>query len=212
MNIIYLRCMTMNHIYRYILLFCSLCSFALIPLNAGSLPENNFIFYRGLFTDSDLLHIFFKQDTEYMDSNLYVLGLNKKIDKEFGNFSFEKEGHLGIHRGIMKHIEMNALMVARYSRPAGLPVSFGIGEGLSIASRNPDLENKRRDIFNPYEESEYSNKLLNYLMFEMVFHPPGRLSSAKPFIRVHHRSGVYGVYCPPTCGSNFISYGVRVSY
>ncbi|MDH5655941.1 MAG: hypothetical protein OEZ34_08535 [Spirochaetia bacterium] len=177
----------------------------------GSSKTDHILFYRGTFTDTDLLHIIFKQELDYRDSDIYVLGINRELRGKLGSFSFEKEGHFGIHRGVMKHVELNALLIARYRLP-GIPFSFGLGEGLSLASRNPDLENKRRNFLNLYEENEYSNKMLNYLMFEIELKPPGRFSAAKPFFRIHHRSGIYGIYCPPTCGSNFISYGVKVNF
>jgi hypothetical protein len=171
-------------------------------------------FYGGKYTETDLLPIIFRQNTRYKDSNIYVLSLSKELDYRFRFFNFEVEGNIAKHDGIMNHWEMNALYIARINNLFTLPMSFAIGEGISLASENPKLENKQKgfnwDNFTFQTRTVQSRNILNFVMVELEF---GKKESDWPriFFRVHHRSGVFGFYCPPdpACGSNFITYGIR---
>jgi hypothetical protein len=85
-----------------------------------------------------------------------------------------------------------------------LATSFAIGEGLSYATRVPTIEaDNTRD-------GETRN-LLNYLMFEATFalpsHPKWELA-----LRVHHRSGVFGLYKARNSGSTAVGLGIRYRF
>lgn len=83
-----------------------------------------------------------------------------------------------------------------------LLTTFGVGEGVSWASHNPqqeiDSENSPGD----------ATKFLNYVMAEITFslpeHPEWQI-----MYRLHHRSGVFGLYCPGTVGSTAAGIGLR---
>lgn len=77
--------------------------------------------------------------------------------------------------------------------------SFAIGEGISYVSSVPSVEKKNNDN---------TKRLLNYLMLEATFAYPcyPRLQVA---LRIHHRSGVFGLYHAGNSGSNVIGLGVR---
>ncbi len=81
-----------------------------------------------------------------------------------------------------------------------LNTSFAIGEGVSYATSYITLEKK---------EGEYTKRFLNYLMLEATFALPSypRLQLAA---RIHHRSGVYGLYHAKNAGSNVI--GIAIKY
>lgn len=77
--------------------------------------------------------------------------------------------------------------------------SFAIADGLSYASDPPRVE---------FEDDPDSNSnLLNYLMLEATFalptHPQWQL-----VYRIHHRSGVYGLFDTDS-GSNTVGLGLR---
>ena len=171
------------------------------------------LFYGGKFTDTDLLPILGRQDTKYMESYLAVGGLNYKLDATLLDLNFEAEGHLAKHFGIMRHTELNGALIARWKEfIPGLPISLAFGEGLSLASRRPRLEHRRINIYDLRFRGQKTKPLLNYIMLELDYSLPD-LSDYDPrlFFRIHHRSGVFGLYCPPTCGSNFITYGLKFS-
>lgn len=77
--------------------------------------------------------------------------------------------------------------------------SFAIGEGISYASSVPAIEKNY---------SDNTKRLLNYLMLEAtVAHPAyPRLQAV---VRLHHRSGAYGLYHASNSGSNDIGLGIR---
>ncbi len=186
--------------------------FSAISLGASERSQDNFVFYRGTYTDTGLIPILIEGDLDFKASYLTVAGWNRELDGRIRNLSFESEMQLGVHSGIMKHLEANGLLIARLGRPWNLPVSFAFGEGLSIASKEPDMEKYGPDIREYRFNSQATNPVLNYLMVEMAFTGlyDSKIIPVKPFIRIHHRSGIYGTYCPPICGSNFVTYGISL--
>ena len=82
--------------------------------------------------------------------------------------------------------------------------------GFSLASVNPPLENQD-NLYSFWEEKEErSRPFLNYIGVDLELELPEAFLISSLFIRIHHRSGVFGTFCPGICGSNFITYGVRV--
>lgn len=104
------------------------------------------IAYSGLYTETDLLPILFQQKTNYKASRISVLGLNYGLSSNIRFFDFEAEGQLVKHSGLMNHLEMNVFLLARWSNLFRLPVSIAFGEGISLASKNPLLENKKKEF------------------------------------------------------------------
>lgn len=197
------------------------------------------VVYHGKYTETDLMQILFSRRTEYKDSYISVIGYSQSLGVNIRWVQFEAEGQLGVHSGIMKHIEANAFLTARTPNLFGIPFTLAIGEGLSLASKNPDLENTKKGFRFPTNTLSFSEAyivnqlnpdfpifladiqlnsmegrpLLNYMMVEAQYRFESFLYKPAIFLRVHHRSGVFGFYCPPNpaCGSNFITYGVKMS-
>ena len=176
-------------------------------------------FTGGQFTNTNFGQILFQAHTDYKDSYVAVGGFNYLLAGRLRNLTFETEGQLVQHFGIMKHLEINGVLLARLEEPGGLPFSIAFGEGLSWAGKRPRLEESR---FNPFKRTfdyQETRPLLNYLVVELETRLPEFLYSSsfrhlepRVFLRVHHRSGVFGTYCPPICGSNFIAYGIKLRF
>ena len=77
--------------------------------------------------------------------------------------------------------------------------SFAIAEGISYASSVPAIEKKG---------TNNAKRLLNYLMLEATFAPP-RYPRVQLLVRIHHRSGAFGLYQAGNSGSNDVGLGVR---
>ncbi len=170
-------------------------------------------FYRGKYTRTNLGQILLAGRTRYEASYISVLTLGRPLATRLWRADLEGEGQLVHHTGVQKHLEFNGLVMARITEPfRGTPFSVAIGEGLSLATRNPDLENPRRSISRPDLRTETSRNLLNYLVFELEMAVPFDYYRPRAFVRVHHRSGIFGTLCPSICGSNFVAYGVRFAY
>jgi hypothetical protein len=115
----------------------------------------------------------------------------------------ELEGQVLRHFGDQAHWEGTiALMFRTGQIPlfGGLSVNLAFGEGLSYASERPNLEGNER--LEP-------TRLLNYLAFEAQF-SHSSLPGVYFVPRIHHRSGVFGLFADKGSGSNFIGAGIRV--
>ncbi|MCZ8343130.1 MAG: hypothetical protein O9301_08875 [Leptospira sp.] len=199
-----------------LLLSLSAFLFGVNDLCAVSIPKEkwNLVLYGGIFTETDLLPIVLRQKTEYRESYIGTVGFNRPLDYKIRFIDFELEGNLTKHFGEMRHWEFNLFYVAKINRIQGSPFSFSLGEGLSQASENPKLENKAKGFYlDGYQsKSIESRATLNYLMVEFSSYLPFERKT-EIFLRIHHRSGIFGLYCPPdpNCGSNFVSYGIRTA-
>lgn len=88
---------------------------------------------------------------------------------------------------------------ANFPWNAWVNTSFAIGEGISYDTSIPSLEGK---------SSEDTKRLLNYLMLEATLAPPGN-PRLQLVVRIHHRSGAYGLYHAGNTGSNDVGLGIR---
>jgi hypothetical protein len=128
----------------------------------------------------------------YQTKKLSGLSLEYEIGgyEHFGNFGAHQEGTISI--------------LARFNNlfPKNFFIeSFAVGEGLSLASSDPSFEAH-------IHTDNDSNDFLNYLAFELVFKLP-KLKDTKFVSRIHHRSGVYGLFDGIRGGSNYFSFGIR---
>lgn len=197
-----------------LVLFFLLISNSLFSENLFT-SKYNFLSFGGLYVNSDLAPISLRGDIAYKPSYLWGIGINREFNQKFSVFNFELEGILGRHTGAMNHYEAAIVAIARVNNIYNSPVSLAFGEGQSYASQNPKLENLKKGFDRGglnFDDIE-SRPLLNYLLFEVDYSIPKLDYDPKVFIRLHHRSGIYGVYCSPhpPCGSNFIVYGLRIS-
>lgn len=172
--------------------------------------KSYFLVYGGRYSHTTLLQILLRQYTDYDDSYIFTGAYSRQLPASIRDIYFETEGQLVKHFGIMNHLEMNALLIARYYVPVHFfNLSFALGEGVSMASKNPELENFGPDILKLRTKGERSRPVLNYIMVEMDFGIQ-KYPEIKLFTRIHHRSGIFGTYCPDICGSNFLAYGIKI--
>ena len=223
----------MKFVFRLILFILVFSLFA-----ESDRKKHSLVLYRGKYTETDFSPILFRQDTKYLDSYINVLGYNRPLYTRLRFATFETEFDFAKHSGIMNHFEAGGILIARSDKILGSNFSLAFGEGISIASENPKLENRKtgiRILGNDYDfltgayiltrlnffplgteiqtDTIKSRNALNFIIFELDYQIPKLNDSLKVFMRVHHRSGIFGLYCPPdpACGSNFISYGVKLS-
>lgn len=198
-----------------------LFGFSLSPishLHSISLPKENWsvVLYGGIFSTTDLIPIVFRQKTDYKESYIGTIGVTRPLEYRIRWFDFLWEANVTKHFGEMKHWETNAFYIVKINRIYDSPISLSLGEGLSLASENPRLENKAKGYYletGLQKDAIESRALLNYMMVEVSSYLPFERKT-EIFLRVHHRSGIFGLYCPPdpNCGSNFISYGFRTAF
>ena len=117
--------------------------------------------------------------------------------------SVEVEGQVVQHFGIQDHEEFNLALVVRwlpFPWDCYLDTSFALGDGLSYATDIPEIESERHD--------EVSTRFLNYLMFEFDFKLP-QFPRWSLIARLHHRSGIYGLFDGVDGASNAVCLGVK---
>ncbi|MEZ4599751.1 MAG: hypothetical protein R2940_08180 [Syntrophotaleaceae bacterium] len=143
--------------------------------------------------------------SEYADSYVSALIVNKEIKDIGRHLRLEGEGQVVKHWGLQDHFEFNALIGLRWLTfpwDRYLDTSFAIGEGLSYATDDPEIE---------VEKHDRTSRLLNYLMFELALQVPQQTEWTL-FARIHHRSGVFGLFDGMSGGSNVVGAGVRYTF
>lgn len=80
--------------------------------------------------------------------------------------------------------------------------TYAIGWGVSYDTRVTTWEQK---------DSSNTKRLLNYLMFETTLALPS-YPQWQFVIRLHHRSGAFGLYGADNSGSNFLGVGLRYNF
>ena len=173
-------------------------------------PESNgrrkfdFLVYYGKFVRERFVDIITLHPLNYRPSYVGVIAINYKLGPFIGPLTLEAEWQLARHQGLQTHSETNALLIARLGSMGDgpLPVSLAVGSGISVASAEPKLEKAENE----------TNPVLYYLMTEIDVGIPSFPRNPRMMLRIHHRSGVFGVFCPGICGSNFITYGLKFAF
>jgi hypothetical protein len=141
--------------------------------------------YGGPFTKQDFLE-FFTEPVELDDAGMASLAVSRKLGVLWTHLRWEAE--VGISRwfGDQSHWELTGAVVARWiTWPWNdhVPTTFAVGNGMSFATERPALE-----LANFGE----ARRLQNYVMVELTLGLP-RLPRWDLVIRIHHRSGVFGL-------------------
>ncbi|MDF1798846.1 MAG: hypothetical protein P1V81_06695 [Planctomycetota bacterium] len=166
--------------------------------------ERGLAVFGGRYTDASLPDelLAFERVT-YADSWLVAASWSEPFS-DFGWGRWEWELGAAKHFGLQTHGELNALVLARLGRPASARVpglSLAIGEGLSLATEVPALEQASHT-------NDGARRLLNHLVIEVAMRPRAD-ATWELFGRVHHRSGVFGLFDGVHGGSNVLALGVR---
>jgi len=149
----------------------------------------------GLMTDNDLESTLIGQGIRFEDSNFLGLGVSRTLA---GGNTIKVEGELQLlhHVGKQDHIEGTAALALRWI----ISPSFSIAliEGVSYATALPEIEDENF----PWASSHF----LNYLALEMEYVYTQDWAIAG---RLHHRSGVAGLYGNTSGASNAYLFGLR---
>lgn len=160
-------------------------------------------FYRGQVVDNSFGEIVLKGMYNYRPSYIETLAISRELSTHLRKIDFEIEGQLGKHSGMQEHWETNLQLVFRWRMlDYPVPVSIAYGDGLSYAEEIPQMELALGEVD--------TQRLLAYFMVELDVGLPAFPLDSRLLFRIHHRSGVYGLFCKKKCGSNFPSFGLKV--
>lgn len=139
---------------------------------------------------------------DFLPSYLDVLALSRALSTQLSGLRFEVEGQLGKHSGMQDHWETNLLLVFRWQLlDDSTPVSIAYGDGFSYAEAIPQIELEGGQVD--------TRRLLPYFMVELDMGLPTLPAEPKLFFRIHHRSGMFGLFCKKRCASNFPALGLK---
>ncbi|MGH7384676.1 MAG: hypothetical protein ACREKG_05800, partial [Candidatus Rokuibacteriota bacterium] len=141
---------------------------------------------------------------EFKDSYTAGLSLSYQFVDWGPHMRWELEGQALQHFGEQRHVEFASSINVRWITfpwNRHLETSVAIGGGLSVTSEVPVLEKRDPD-------NRRAATLLHYLLIEAAVGLPK--SSWSIVGRVHHRSGIFGLFSHS--GSNVLSAGIRYRF
>lgn len=161
--------------------------------------------YAGPYTDNSLPEeIALLQPLDFEDATLVAAAISQVIAEPSENYRWEIEGNFVQWFGDQDHQEIAGLATFRWlSLPWDhwIDSSIAFGNGLSWATEVPALE----ELFHP---DTGGTQLLYHIAVEIAFELPS-IPDWETFVRVHHRSGVFGVFDDVDGGSNVLALGLR---
>jgi len=163
------------------------------------------ITFYGARLTGDTLASTLELSATYEDSYFLAAALSRKIGTLATYVDFEVEGNVVQHFVEQHHQEFNVLLVGRwlpFPWDKYLDTSFAVGNGISYATKTPEIEAREHD-----ETSQF----LNYLMFELALALPD-VPQWNLVIRIHHRSGIFGLINDVEGASNAIGCGIRYNF
>jgi hypothetical protein len=182
-----------------------MCSVAVHDVALGA--ERYITVYAGKYTDDKLGEVLTNKPITFEHSYLGVIAFSHTLGETLRAYQWELETQIGKHGGAQTHWEFNVAPVIRWKRfPWNdfLNTTVAIGDGLSCATEIPPLEQSS-------STNEGAARLLNYFLFEMTAAPPGEYRWSIVG-RVHHRSGVFGLFNNVHGGSNIVAIGLKFTY
>ena len=188
--------------------FLLLSSLFLLPsyVHSGDSKNYHVTLYGAMLTDGALAETAIFKAKLDNDFKFATVAAGAKIGNLFDWIDFELEGQAVKHLEGQHHWEFNSLVIARWLRfPWNdiVKTSFAVGEGLSLATNKSVSEEKYH--------GEKTDKFLNYLMFEFDFALPHEPSWSL-VTRIHHRSGVFGLFGGVHGATNAFSLGIRYHF
>ena len=143
--------------------------------------------------------------TEFEDTYLTAVALSKKLFDIGAHLDVELEGNIVRRFGDDDSWEFNAALFFRWDK---FPWQVQIYTTVAIGALGPSYATGISDGERRKSGNDEGSRLLHYMAPEITFSPPSNHDIAV-IMRVHHRSGVFGLFDGVDGGSNFVSIGLR---
>jgi hypothetical protein len=213
--------MGMNLLKHHIIIGCALLSaIAFAPPDAAGRSTSStsgepypwsITLFNGIYTDRTVGKALFNVPGDLEKNYMHSLALSRHLARFWKDyFALEAEGMVAHHHG--RHLEGSqsyqeyvAALVLKYDRLPWrkyLHTAIAVAEGLSWTSELPEREVQIRGN---------SQRLLNYLAFELELALP-RYPQYNLVYRLHHRSGVFGLFGNVKGASDFYMLGLRYRF
>lgn len=195
------------HFLRIVYIGLASCSL-IFPCSLPSRADDQWFvsFYTGQYSNTALNEII-RLNTDFESSNIYVLSLGKELGVFKDRIGYELEGQAAWHSGKQDNGELNCAFTLRWLPfiwDKYLDTSFAFGNGISYATSDPELEIREGD-------ENKTSQWLYYILVELAFALPQQ-PQWDLFVRIHHRSSVFGLIDNISTGSNFVGLGLRYKF
>jgi len=165
--------------------------------------------YGGRYADASLPEdILVLQPVTWESSELAALAYTEVLQRIHDERAqWEWEAQVAKHFGAQTHWEFNALFALRWNRypwDEYVRTSFAVGDGISYATEVPPLEARGH-------ADTGSTRVLNYILLEFALGLPSQ-PSWDLVMRIHHRSGIFGLIDGVDGGSNVIAVGLKYAF
>lgn len=162
----------------------------------------------GMYTDRTVGQAIFNVPGRLESNYMHSLALAREMGRFWDHFSWELEGmfakHHGKHKTGRQDYEefVGAFLVRYHTFPwdQWVDTTLAVGNGISATTETP-----RREL---QTDKGKSQNILNYLAVELEFTLPGFPDTSLTY-RIHHRSGVFGLYSGVEGASDFYLLGLR---
>ncbi|MCS6969499.1 MAG: hypothetical protein NZ552_00575 [Planctomycetes bacterium] len=122
----------------------------------------------------------------------------------------EAETQMIRHYAAQNHWETTVALILRSQRWSPrdiLGIDIAVGDGVSYAWEPPAFERGPHG-----RRGEDTRQWQNFIAIETSVAPYFLSQNTCVFVRIHHRSGVWGLISPQATGSNFAAFGLRFTW
>jgi hypothetical protein len=192
-----------------------------VPVSAGSRgADDSVMVFGGVASETNFMEIIYSPLASHLNpigvagvSYSHRLGTVNELIGGIGlghlgdDLTVEAEGGASMRFGDEK---LGEAWTALYLRYDGLPwndtvyTTIGVDTGVSMLTNISDFEEWR-------DHNGKSSEFLHYLGPEITFADPEN-KDLELVLRLHHRSGVFGLFDGVVSGSTFLSAGIRVRF
>jgi hypothetical protein len=191
-------------VHKTLLLTLAVAFVLALPQTAETKEDWAVTVYGASQLRSDFWQTFYAPDFE-TSYYFIALAVSRRIYSFTKHLDLELEGQGVKHMGNQHHWEFNGLFTLRWlTFPWNkyIDTTFAIGDGLSYATKTPELE---------AEEHDNTSLFLNYLMLELTFALP-ETPKWSLVVRLHHRSGIRGLFDGVEGASNALGMGLKYKF
>ena len=175
------------------------------PADAARSADRAITVHGGLVSDNKLMRLLLTPWDAEVEGDIPWLGVSasQRIGSLGDGFTFEIEAGTGYRFGSEKTGEVWSALFVRYDDfpwNNRIYTTMAASTGVNLASRISPIERGKG--------GGNTSKLLHYLAPEITFADP-RDKDLELVLRLHHRSGAFGLFDGATSGSNIATLGIR---
>jgi hypothetical protein len=175
------------------------------PADAARSADRAITVHGGLVSDNKMMRLLLTPWDSELEGDIPWLGLSasQRIWSLGDGLTFELEAGTGYRFGSEKTGEVWSALFVRYDNfpwNHRIHTTVAASTGVNLASRISPIEQGKG--------GEKTSKLLHYFSPEVTFADP-RDKDLELVIRLHHRSGVFGLFDGASSGSNIATLGIR---